>query len=295
MTIYIDIVIIENLIMNYIILCATAIISKTEIKQIRIILASLIGATYVIMSYVVNVQIYSNIILKIILSIVMVYISYKPVKIKKLGKQILMFYLTSFVFGGVSLALIYFIKPQEVIIKNGQFIGKYVLKTVFLGGIVGFIITVATINIIKNKKGKKDVFYTVKIHLQGKIIETVAMLDTGNLLKEPITNRPVIILEHTLLYEIIPKQILNNLENILAGDFSKIPEEIRDEYISKLKVIPFKSLGKENGMLLGIKCEKVIIENDEEIKEENSPIIGIYNKSLTKRGEYRALVGMDIV
>lgn len=295
MTIYIDIVIIENLIMNYIILCATAIISKTEIKQIRIILASLIGATYVIMSYVVNVQIYSNIILKIILSIVMVYISYKPVKIKKLGKQILMFYLTSFVFGGVSLALIYFIKPQEVIIKNGQFIGKYVLKTVFLGGIVGFIITVATINIIKNKKGKKDVFYTVKIHLQGKIIETVAMLDTGNLLKEPITNRPVIILEHTLLYEIIPKQILNNLENILAGDFSKIPEEIRDEYISKLKVIPFKSLGKENGMLIGIKCEKVIIENDEEIKEVNSPIIGIYNKSLTKRGEYRALFGMDIV
>lgn len=295
MTIYIDIVIIENLIMNYIILCATAIISKTEIKQIRIILASLIGATYVIMSYVVNVQIYSNIILKIILSIVMVYISYKPVKIKKLGKQILMFYLTSFVFGGVSLALIYFIKPQEVIIKNGQFIGKYVLKTVFLGGIVGFIITVTTINIIKNKKGKKDVFYTVKIHLQGKIIETVAMLDTGNLLKEPITNRPVIILEHTLLYEIIPKQILNNLENILAGDFSKIPEEIRDEYISKLKVIPFKSLGKENGMLIGIKCEKVIIENDEEIKEVNSPIIGIYNKSLTKRGEYRALFGMDIV
>ena len=55
----------------------------------------------------------------------------------------------------------------------------------------------------------------IKIKLQEKTIETKAMIDTGNLLKEPITNTPVVILEHTLLYEYIPKEILNNLEKII--------------------------------------------------------------------------------
>ena len=42
MTIYIDVVIIENLIMNYIILYATSIILKKQTKIIRLFLSSLI-------------------------------------------------------------------------------------------------------------------------------------------------------------------------------------------------------------------------------------------------------------
>ena len=41
------------------------------------------------------------------------------------------------------------------------------------------------------------------------------MIDSGNLLKEPISNTPVIIVEHTLLYDCMPKEILNNLENMI--------------------------------------------------------------------------------
>ena len=138
-------------------------------------------------------------------------------------------------------------------------------------------------------------FCNIKIKLNNKEIEAKAMLDTGNLLKEPITNIPVIVVEHTLLYECIPKQILNNIDDILGGDFSKIPDEIKQKYMTKLKFIPFSSLGKQNGMLLGIKADYVIIknENDEE-KKVNEIIIGIYNKSLTKRGEYRALMGLEL-
>ena len=118
------------------------------------------------------------------------------------------------------------------------------------------------------------------------------MIDTGNLLKEPITNTPVVVVEHTLLYECIPKEILNHIEDILGGDFSKIPDEIKQEYISRLKVIPFSSLGKQNGMLLGIKADGIEIKDEDEEKKEENVIIGIYNKSLTKRGEYRALLGI---
>lgn len=295
MTIYLDVVLTENLIMNYIILYATGIILKINIKHIRLIIASLLGAIYSIIAYMSVLEIYSSIILKIILSVVIVYISYNPQNVKQLWKHILIFYMTSFVFGGAAFALIYVVKPQEIFMKNGLFLGTYPLKTILLGAIIAFFVIITSFKIVKSKISKKDMFCIVKVKINNKEIETKVMIDTGNLLKEPISNTPVIVLEHTLLYDCIPKEILNNLENILGGEFSSVPEEIKNQYISKLKVIPFSSLGKQNGMLMGIKPEYIIVENEESEKKISNVIIGIYNKSLTKRGEYRGLIGMELL
>lgn len=215
MTIYIDVVLIENLIMNYIILFATGIILKNKIHHIRLILASLLGAIYSIVAYTSVLNIYSSVILKIILSVIIVYIAYNPQNIKKLWKYILIFYLTSFVFGGAAFALIYVVRPQDILMKNGLFLGTYPLKTIILGSIIAFIIIITAFKIVKTKITKNDMFCTIKIKLNEQEIETKAMIDTGNLLKEPITNTPVIVLEHNLLYECMPKEILNNLENII--------------------------------------------------------------------------------
>ena len=292
MTIYVDIVLIENIIMNYIILFATGIVIKVKINQIRIIISSLLGAVYSIIAYVRILEIYSSFVLKIILSILIVYIAFNPQNAKKMWKYILIFYLTSFVFGGAAFALIYVVKPQEILMKNGLFLGTYPLKTVMLSAIIGFFIIITAFSIVKSKITKKDIFCDIEIKLNKKIIKTKAMIDTGNLLKEPITNTPVVVVEHTLLYECLPKEILNNLEKIIGGDFEKLPNDIREEYVSKLKLIPFSSLGKTNGMLLGIKPEYLKVIREEEQVSRNV-IIGIYNKSLTKKGEYRALMGME--
>ena len=281
--------------MNAIILYATAIILKKKPKTIRIILASAIGSVYAILTYITEISIYTSVIAKGILSIMMIYVGFNPQNMKRMWKQVLIFYLTSFVFGGVALYLIYFIKPQNVLMKNGMFVGEYVLKVVFLGAIVAFVIIKISIKIIKTKINSKDMYCNIKIKINEKMIEARAMMDTGNLAKEPITNTPVVIVESSLLHDIIPKEILNNLEKILGGDFSEISEEIQQEYMAKLRCIPFSSLGKQNGMLVGIKVDEIKIENEEEKKMSKNVIIGIYDKSLTKRGEYRALIGLELI
>ena len=87
----------------------------------------------------------------------------------------------------------------------------------------------------------------------------------------------------------------NNINQIIGGDLEKIPQQIQSQYISKLKLIPFSSLGKQNGMLLGIKVQQIkIIKESEEITKENI-IVGIYQQSLTKNGEYQALMGMEFI
>ena len=100
MTVYLDIVFLENLLMNYIIIYASGVVIKAEVKKLRLFIASSVGAIYTIVMYLDVIPIYSNFIMKIVLSIVIVYISFKPKTVKKLIKEIVIFYLVSFVFGG---------------------------------------------------------------------------------------------------------------------------------------------------------------------------------------------------
>lgn len=295
MTIYLDVVIVENLIMDAIIIYATAIVLKVKIRHLRIIISSLIGAIYSVLSYISDLEVYNNLFLKIFLSIVMVYIAFSPQNIKTLMKQILIFYLTSFLFGGVAFALIYVIKPQEILMKNGLFLGMYPLKTVFLGAIVATAILITAFKVVKSNITKKDMMCNVSIELNNKTVNIKTMIDTGNMLKEPISGLPVIVVENTALYELIPKEILDNLDDILGGDFQKIPDNIKSTYIAKLKWIPYSSLGKQNGMLVGIKADKATVEKDDQVIEHDNVIVGIYNKSLTKRGEYRGLIGVELL
>ena len=220
--VYLDVIFLENIVINYIILYVTGLISKSKIKQNKLLLGALIGAIYSIIYYLIKLKIYSSFIIKIILSIVIIYVSFKSNNYKDLLKKVLLFYLTSFVFGGAIIAIIYMADSQNITIQNGVLVGNYTIKTILIGVIIAYFTILIAFKIIKNKISKKDLICDITVRLDNKNIKTKALIDTGNMLKEPITNLPVIVMEHTLLYDVIPKDILNNTEKILGGDFSKI-------------------------------------------------------------------------
>lgn len=291
MIIYIDIVLIENIFMNYIILFATSSISKVEPKVIRIFIASFLGGIYAVISYISGLEVYQTLILKIILSIAMVYIALVPKSLKKCLKQLIIFYLTSFTFGGTAFALLYFIKPSEILIKNGMYIGTYPIKIAILGGILGFAIIIIAFKVVKGRITSKNMYCKIKIRLLGKEILSTAMIDSGNLLKEPISGNPVIVTETEVLQEILPETILENINKIIKGQV----KELNMEYANKLRVIPFTALGTPNGILLGMKADNVTIYYEDEIIENRKAIIGLYNNKLSKTGKYTSLIGISLI
>ena len=287
MTVYIDVVFLENLILNVIILYATSLIAKINLKIIRTLISASIGSIYAIMYYIFQIGLYSNIIFKFVLSVIMIYVAFNPKEFKTLLKVLILFYLTSFVFGGASLSVIYLVNAQRINIQNGMIIGKYTMNTIFTGIIIAFIVIVIAFKIIKSKISKNDLFCDIRFIL--------CAFTRYITLKEPITNIPVVVVEHKLLYDVIPNEILDNIENILGGDLEDISDEVKSDYISKLKVIPFTSLGKQNGILLGIKADELIVEEMNSEKKIDKVIIGIYNKELSKKRTYSALIGIDVI
>lgn len=293
MTIYLDIVILENICMNYTILFATGIINKRKINYLRIFLASLLGGIYAVIAYMSILEIYSNILVKILLSICMVYIAFKSEKIKVLLKQLLIFYLTSFTFGGVAFSLLYFIRPQDILVKNGIYIGTYPIKIVLISGILGFSILVVAFKVVKGKINKNNMYCHIDIKLFEKTKKVKAVIDTGNFLKEPITGAPVVVIEREELLGLVDENIINNIDKIINGELS---EEIDiSKYSSRIRLIPFTSLGKKNGLLLGISVDSIEIDFEDTTRRIENAIIGIYNDVLSSTKKYNALIGVELI
>ena len=287
---------VENILMNYIIIFATCVVLKSECKKFRMFIASCVGAVYTVVMYLNIIPIYSNFFMKFILSIAIVYISFKPKSFKRLLKDLVVFYLVSFAFGGCVFALMYFFKPQMAEIRNGVFVGSYPIKVALVGALIAFVIVQISFKLVKSKLCKKDVIYKVQLIIEDKAIDIQALLDTGNLLKDPITGFPVIIVERTCLTTVISEKILNNIDKILGGDIDDLTKDVEfNQTISRFRMIPFSSLGKQNGLLLGIKVDSVKVILDEKIVEVNNAIIGIYDKSFTKNGAYTAIFGLDML
>lgn len=290
MVIYLDIVFFENIAMNYLILFATAIIAKVKIKPFKLLLSSGFGGLYSIITYIIPLGNFMSIILKILVSIIIVKIAFNPLKIKFLLKEIVLFYLVSFTFGGAAFMLLYFINPENIISENGVLIGTYPLKVALLGAGIGAIIIISVAVIIKDRLSQKSMLCDIEIFYQGKTEKVRSMIDTGNLLQEPITKKDVIIVEKCSLKNLLDNDILDNIDNIVSGKWLDKP----GIYSYKFKIIPFSSLGNQNGILLGFKPDYVRVI-DENAITRNDTIIGIYNGKLSKSNLYSSLIGINIL
>lgn len=292
MTIYIDIVLLENLVINYILLLSTAIISKSRIKYISIFISSFVGSIYSVLNYMSKIDSFSNFFIKIIISFFMVMISFPNVKLKKIMKNLMYFYLVSFTFGGISFMLLFLVNPENIKMKNNHFYGTYPIKIAIMGGILGFIIIYIISKMIINRISQKSMICEIEIFYKGNSKRIKTMIDTGNLLKEPITQKDVIIVEKNSLEGIIEDEFFYDIKNIVKGKF--LESNNKKYYSYKFNIIPFSSLGNENGILVGFKPDYVKIYEEEE-KVINDVFIGIYDGKLTKTSLYTSLIGLNIL
>ena len=133
-------------------------------------------------------------------------------------------------------------------------------------------------------------FCNITLNSSNKKTKITAIIDTGNFLRDPITKIPVIVVEKDKLNELLPEIILDNVTNIINGKNVEL-----GEYASKIRAIPFKSLGKENGLLLGVKVDEIEVSYQDMEHKIKDVIIGIYNGVLSRNGKYSGLIGLDII
>lgn len=298
MEIYIDVLLLENLVINYLILSVTAKFSRLKVSSLRLFAGAIVGALYVIFIILQpGKNIYYTTFAKILLSVFIIAITFSPRKVLPFIKTLVIFYISTFIFAGAALAFLFF-NQQGGFVKNGivYVFGQSKWSLVFFSVVTVGIIIKIFMEVIQSRITKERLLIPVKIAFDNRMIDLSALLDTGNSLRDPLSNIPVMVVEFKALKSILPIEIQRIFENSLEDDLNSVTQTIStSKWFSRFRLIPFSSLGKENGMLIGFRPDFIEVGEEEEKRDIKNVIIGIYNKSLSKNEKYRALLSPDLV
>ena len=270
--VYIDSLFMLNFTINMIILKLTDVFSSSRTKTFRICLASSVGALYAVCMFFPKISFLYILPFKMLVSVFIVYITDTKIKPVPLIKKCAIFYLVSFTFAGILIATYYLsIKGHNTspIIQNGIIYFNISPFILFITSVLSvFIIWLSSTVFSRNRNlGIK----TLKIFLGNRICYIDALSDTGNLLKEPISNLPVIIVEKSCIKPLFP---------------SGVPEydNISSENV-KIRLIPYSSVGCKSSLMTGFVPDRIVFDEKKEIKA----IIGISDDTLSETREYGAL------
>lgn len=287
MTIYADQMFLENFIMNFIILYMTARFCGIDARWYKLSLGSSIGAIYVILSYVFLFYSDPMILAKIVLSFLMVYVSFIPKDIKMFFRVLMHFYIITFFIGGISFGIAYFFNVVTIYDSGILYVEEFPIILVAVGTLIAFISGKYVIAFIKYSRQMKGLIYKIKIKIMTNSIELNGFYDSGHNVHEPFTNYPVVIVEKNAIKNIVPEEVIKNIEN---DNF-----DFKDEWKSKLRVIPIATVTNGKTMLPGFKTDEFYVYIDGKEKIVKNVVVSICDKKLSKDGSFEALLSSDIL
>ena len=180
--IYVDLLVIEDLILNYVIIISTGILLNRITRFKKVFLSSVIGTIPLILLFV-NINSIYIFIINLLFSFIMSIIAFKYQDIIYTIKNIIYMYFISIFLAGS----IYLINTDLLPQINNNLLNFIIFV------LLSPIITYIYIKIIKKLKNNYSNYYMIDIYLKDKPKITLnAFLDTGNKLIDPYTHKPII-------------------------------------------------------------------------------------------------------
>lgn len=266
MIIYIDILIITNIIINYFLLLLTAKYCLNNIKQKYILISSLIGGLYSLIILLPKLSFINIFLLKLISCFFMILILFGK---KNLFKNYYIFLIINFIFSGLMMVLWFFIAPAQMNLNNGVVYFNISTVTLIISISVAYII-INIFALIAKKVPIEIKDYLVEIYINNKKVILNGFVDTGNFLCDIFSSTPVVICKFDSISDILPLDIKKYIFN------NKISNLNNFKFISKyhIRLIPYKTIDNQE-FIMALRPEKFILINNNKCININDVYIGI--------------------
>ncbi len=192
-------------------------------------------------------------------SMCMLCLTYRIYGLRRLFFASLSMAAIGFFFGGV---MIWFLNRLRMIMKGSG--GLFL--TLALGALAYLALEIILRKLMKRSM---DQLRTVRFYIPalGQEIIVKALVDTGNHLEDPISGVPV---------SLISRKIARCMESGFTPD--------------KYHVIPYRSVGKKNGILSGFELPFMAIEEDGRILKREHVIIAVCDAGISEDSEYQMIL-----
>lgn len=257
--VYGDILFIINFSMDFLALFITACILHRKVNTLALILASGIGAVYAVMSLFIEGNTLLTFMINIGVSALMCYIVFAADKVIGYFKSVLIFYTVSFISGGGITALYNLLNSHrgtQKVYMNGNIASiasDIPLHYFIILAVVSLILSLICGRVFNRKSKQKNASVTAMSNHTS--ITFDSLVDSGNLLKEPISGIPVIVTNYNTLKPILPEALYPVFEN----HDTNILYQLDFSLIRRVKVIPMTAVG-HSGILMGFIPDRLIVD-----------------------------------
>ena len=302
MTLYADMLFLVNFIMNSFVLWVVSKAIRGASRQKKKPLWIAGGAAVMSLLYTLLIAVEALRFVNVALSSVVILAAGLLITFRLQGwrgfiKLIAVAYCISFAVGGLGMALFFLTDiPYAVyFIANdwGGFTRAISWQLVLVGTAASYVLIKIGLHVAKRHSLKRQLFSTVQVYLGGQDATFEALVDTGHSLKEPLSQHPVIIAEFERVKEFLPDGLKVLFYEKQESNLTGLMTSQESPFYKRIRIIPFTSLGKKSGMLIGFRPDRVAVEGAKESPE--NVVIGIYNDKLCNDGKYQGLLSPELI
>lgn len=246
--VYVDLYFLVNASMDLLCLAMTASILHRAVKRWRLFLAALLGGGWAVGVLLLGIDGASGVVPDLLMAVLLAAVAFaeKNGRITRLLRDAGAYALLSALLGGLMTVLYRFLNRLELPLEALQGDGLSAWMFAILAAVAGFF-TLRGGRLFRRSGAVRDV--GLEITVEGRTAVLRALVDSGNLLTDPLDGRSVVLADPAKLLPCLSPMLAHALEH---------PESAPPEYARRIRLIPAHSATGE-GLLAAFAPDRLVI------------------------------------
>ena len=278
MTVYVDTAFAVNSAVNYLLLLTAARLAGAPFRQRRLWLAAAFGGLYAAAVFFPGFAFLRSGWIKAVVLTVMVLTAFGAQR--RTVKLALLFAAAGAALAGAAMLAVQFLHLSILLLPGGVF---YPLsaRALLLLAAAGCGICQLVFSCLIRHSGQ---LFPITLRLGSRTASLSALLDTGNTLRDPLTNEPVLVADSKLAARLLPEAALQ--PDALADPAGLFPILSQRYPELRFRLIPYRAVGTASGLLLAVRCAVSAAG-----RKETPRLVAFSPTPVSQSGEFEILTG----
>ncbi len=279
MTVYLDGLFALNACINYLMLLGSARLGGGEIRIRRMAAAACLGGIYAALAMVPALGFLQSIPMRMVVLALMLLCAFGyRRRTVRLG---LLFVALAFCFGGAVLVCTQVFRTGLMVVGNSIYYPVSFWGLLTLAALV-YLVCRLVFGALAEHSARQ--FETLELELNGVQVRLRALHDTGNTLRDPMTNEQVTVVHWQVLSRLLPQEHLRreafDAPAELVQSLSACYPDLR------FRLIAYHAVGTQHGLLMAVRCTRKLKNG-----KQGQILVAFSPTAISDGGNFEALMG----
>ena len=273
--VYVDLLLVINVLANYLLLLGTGRIVGLPLQRWRILAGAVLGGVYSVCVFLPGCGWLGQLPCKVGSGVLMLLCGFGGSP--RLLRAVVVFFMASAALAGLILGA-ELLGQSTALTRNGVFYSTVDFRLLLLL----FAVCYFVLSLFFRRAGAHGSreLVAVEVVLFGKTVSLTALRDTGHTVTDPVTNRTVLVVDHTVLRRVLP--VLYDPQDPIG-----FVKRCHASGINGVRLIPYRTVGENCGMLAALKADRITAMG----KDLDGLMVALAPNSVDDGCGYQALIG----